>query len=468
MKRIKVTVLLLCAVCLLASCNKSDLSGYDPKGNTQSNAEGAVSSRPDIVSEAGMESNDAQNQNRVKIMDLDELLNNTKQEDLSCSGYDLKKFTSPFYKSQIVYNEGLFLRNDDKGKLIETGLYFKPLKVLEVRSNDFQTLYVEGSDYNFDSNGNLSIPAGSRIKPMENNVFFPPSADGNEGWKYKKDGKEFFSVNNRTALYAARILVTYARAEEYTGYETMDKSALLTLTEKLNQNKDINLLFLGDSITAGAGLSDSEMVMNYVKLTAEGIQSRTKGKVTTENCAVSGTSSLDHTFLIDGTPEKIHENQKQSAIDGFNKGKAFAKKADVIFIAFGANDGAGWMNGGLTSAQYTANIKKLVDYYRGINPDCSVVLVSSFRPNIYIYTNETTKLVGGDFEQYANALGAIETGKTYENHKNLVYADVFRMQQALLKNKHPEDFLGDNRNHPSDYMTRIYAQTILGTILNNY
>ena len=462
-------MIVLCVLCLFASCGKSEETGYDAAGNKNSNVSGeANSTADDLVAEAGTDGNRSQNQNKVEIMSLDELLNNTKQEDLYCTGFDLKKFTTPFYKSQIIYNEGMFLIKNAKGQLRDTSLYFKPLKILEVRSNDFQTLYTEGSDYTFDKNGKIAIPAGSKIRPMEYNTFFPPTKEGNDGWIYKKDGKDLFSIINKDTLYSAQIIITYVRAEEYNSYETIDKSAqLTTLTGKIKQNKDVNILFLGDSITAGAGLSSGD-VKNYVQLTAEGIQSRTTGKVNLENCAVSGTTSLDYTFLIDNTPDKIHESQRQSMIDRFATAKQAAKTADVIFIAYGGNDAAGWMNGGLSAASYGSNVKKMIDFFRGINPNCSIVLVASFEANVHIYTNPNTKLVGGNLEQYANTLGAIETSKTYKNSKNLVYVDVYRMQQSLLKLKHEEDMIGDNRNHPSDYMTRIYAQTILGTILSNY
>lgn len=41
---------------------------------------------------------------------------------------------------------------------------------------------------------------------------------------------------------------------------------------------------------------------------------------------------------------------------------------------------------------------------------------------------------------------------------------MYSVQRSLLKRKKIEDMLGDNVNHPSDYMARIYTQVILDTL----
>ena len=206
-------------------------------------------------------------------------------------------------------------------------------------------------------------------------------------------------------------------------------------------------------------------------MVTDGIQSYTNGKVTDIDGAIPGANTVDYINLINNNLSAVSSGIMPGAVDTFNLANAAAPTADVVVIGFGTNDAGGWMRSGsgLSAADYSTNIKKIIDFFRSKNPNCSIVLVAGIQPNTNVYTNATTKLVGIDMELYANALGAIETSRTYANAKNLAYVDVYRMQQSILTVKQPQEtLLGDNMNHPDDYMARIYAQTILGTILHNY
>ena len=389
--------------------------------------------------------------------------------DLTCTGYDVKKFTEPFYNNQIQYNEGVFLRKNLDGTINPAPLYFKPAQILEVRSEDMKTLYTAGTDYTLNSNGMIVIPTGSRIQAMNYTTYFTPTLTGND-WYYNLNGTLVPTTSSTTDMYAAKIVVTYIRTTPYTGYKPVDKSAIIpTFTNDLKSNKNINIIYVGDSITAGAGQSGN--FKRWTDVVTDGIQSRTSGTVTEYNAGIPGANTGDFINLMNGHPELLPSSVNQtSAVASFNLAAAQAPTADLIFIAFGTNDAGGWMSGGTSAAAYSANVKTIINYYRTLNPKASIILVAGTQPNTNVWTNSTTKLVGVDMTTYADAMSAIESsGSSYANSGNLAYVDVFRMQQTLLSVKTDQaTFLGDNCNHPDDYMTRVYAQTVLATLIHNY
>ena len=64
----------------------------------------------------------------------------------------------------------------------------------------------------------------------------------------------------------------------------------------------------------------------------------------------------------------------------------------------------------------------------------------------------------------ANALTDETLEKIAASETGVAVANVYSVQRSLLKRKKIEDMLGDNVNHPSDYMARIYTQVILDTL----
>ena len=49
--------------------------------------------------------------------------------------------------------------------------------------------------------------------------------------------------------------------------------------------------------------------------------------------------------------------------------------------------------------------------------------------------------------------------------ENIAYVNVTQMHNRLLERKTLQDTLSNNVNHPNDFMHRVYAQTVLKTIL---
>ena len=53
----------------------------------------------------------------------------------------------------------------------------------------------------------------------------------------------------------------------------------------------------------------------------------------------------------------------------------------------------------------------------------------------------------------------------YEGRSKGHHAGSFPLREAILEKKRYYDMTGNNVNHPNDFMARVYAQTIIKTIL---
>jgi lysophospholipase L1-like esterase len=287
---------------------------------------------------------------------------------------------------------------------------------------------------------------------------------GSDGWLYDNGTEKVAVTNNKTALYAAKIAVTYARAHNRADDFVQENkmSRLTTFKNKIENGEDAKILLIGDSITAGAGVQNFP---NWGAMLKDAVEARSESEITLITAGIPGIHSQQYIDLLNGT---------ELTGDAYFLGEVAQKKplvaahkatADLIVIAIGGNDAGGW-NGatGVNNTVYRNNVKTMIDFFRTANPDCSVMLVSCFQTHDKIWTNGTTKLAAADLKAYAGELATIEFDKGYANSSNLIFADVFSMQENILNVRKAEDLLGDNRNHPDDYMSRIYVQTMVAAL----
>lgn len=462
MKKMFIACMMAAALIAFTGCGTEAPTGYDSSANTASNT------GDPLVPTVG--ENSAFNDNITPMLSVEELMKVTSMSDLK-GGTD--KFTRPFYRSQIQYNEGFFLLENEAGEIDPVKLAFPAAQVLEVRSNDLSVLYHAGTDYTVDVEGNLVIPEGSAMTAMTQAEFFSEGADH---WVYY-NGEQYVPVtNNQNNLYAHQYTVTYIRTEEF-GLDMSDVNHaddLTHLTAALEAGDDINMLILGDSIAAGAGVKSFPRWADQVR---SGIAAATEGTVTLYNGAVPGIHSKEYVHLINGNSAGVAANIRESAVNTWNNTVLpNIASADFVIIAVGGNDSGGWCGDtGIPVSEYTQNVKDIIDYVRTQTPDASILLVSCMQTNPYIWTSKQNpdgtgyiadkKLAAADLGDYAAALSDIAADLDYENSVNLAFADVYSVEEELLKRKNIEDMLGDNRNHPSDYMTRIYTQVILDAVL---
>ena len=71
--------------------------------------------------------------------------------DMVCYSYENEKYTSPFWKGNIVYNEAIFPEADKNGNLTYT-LMYEPDEITAVYNATFSALYKEGVDFTVSGN----------------------------------------------------------------------------------------------------------------------------------------------------------------------------------------------------------------------------------------------------------------------------------------------------------------------------
>lgn len=420
-------------------------TGYNPAGNKAEN----IGPLPEDMEDSAVNGNDP------AMLSVGQLLELTPKNMLGCDGYDPEKFFTPFYKTQIQYNEGFFLLENEAGGIDNISLAFPAKKILEVRSNDLATLYVEGRDYVLNADGTLSIPTNSAIRPVKRNAFFTTGGQ----WKWAEtDGTV---INTTDAMYRGQYVCTYIRTDEYEGTKANACGEKLTaFSDKTAAGERVEILILGDSITAGAGRKNFPCWVDMVK---DGVEYYSDSKVDLYNTAVPGIHSAEYVGLIEGDAERVDKNIREDAVKKFAVAEEHKAAADLAIIGVGANDAGGWCGPtGTPVANYSVNVKKMIRYIRDVNPDCSILLVSCMQTNPRIIDAASgDRLAAADLSTYEDALAEIVNAET-----NIGLANVYSVEQSLLERKSIEDMLGDNINHPSDYMARVYTQVVLTALFD--
>jgi hypothetical protein len=171
-----------------------------------------------------------------------------------CAEYDVDKYTNPYWSGEIVYNEAVFPLEDQSGTVSDVSLMYKAAQIVSVRNSLLDTLYVEGRDYELTADGKLRILEGGDIETIPYNKVYGYDS---EGWYHNEglDG-QIIGWGEISFYHYSQISVTYIPAEEWSGFVPDPKGELLPKTiERLTGGGDLNIVYLGDSITwdCGAG-----------------------------------------------------------------------------------------------------------------------------------------------------------------------------------------------------------------------
>ena len=108
--------------------------------------------------------------------------------------------------------------------------------------------------------------------------------------------------------------------------------------------------------------------------------------------------------------------------------------------------------------QYGNRIVMMINNLRKKNPNAEVLLLTTMNAN-----PEATGFYGNyqkNQVELSNTLKDIASG-----YEGVAVADVNSMHNWLLERKDYCDMTGNNVNHPSDFLVRLYAQIILAQLV---
>lgn len=349
-------------------------------------------------------------------------------------------------------DETAFIIANKDGTIDPVSLAYPIDEIVSVRDFSLKNTFTEMIDYTVE-NGKLLVKETGHIPFIaydefyfEESVMAPtdsalPEADGSGSQLFTE--AQMINGVPQAGLTQWQIAVTYKHSAEWDGYVPEDKSEKFPkLHQRLASGEQVNLVCLGDSISAGWTASGYGYVFlepycpPYFDLVTDYIRAR-YGKVQAKNYSVGGMNSQ-----WGAADQQIADVVSQSP--------------DLLVLAFGMNDGSG--SGSIPTATFQANIKYIIEKVRESVPECEVVLVSTMLPNAQVgFTLGDSVLNRQD--DYLAALKTIE-----DEFAGVAVANITSVHEHLLSIKKFQDMSTNNINHPNDYIHRIYAQTVLTTL----
>ncbi len=370
---------------------------------------------------------------------------------------DLDPLMQPIFSGNEVKNETvMFIDKTD----VKTLLY--PIdKIISVTSFDCKKTYEEGKDYVVE-NGQFKLVEGSSIPVITPEKYYNVAGSL---LQTNYNGKPTLTHwGEARAMIDWQININYTHTSTWEGdTQPCESETYEKFLRKLEAGEDVTVFFYGDSITYGANatwlsnyqpnqypytilftqaLADLfDYTVHYEQGTArvpsQDYVAGTRGTITYINTAVGGWTSQNGV-----------DNLKTSVLD---KVETFG--CDLFVVAFGMNDA------GVSPRTTSSNTKKMVDGVLEKAPDCSTVLLSTMVPN--------PNAVNGWYGQQVNQEPQLlRLAKDYNTAGNpCAVARMTTVSLAVLTRKEFHDYSGNNINHPNDFFIRIYAQTLLQTVV---
>ncbi len=357
--------------------------------------------------------------------------------------YDPETFMQPFWKGDTVYHEAVTVIRTRDGKA-EAPLFYKSgVKILDVYDMTLCTRYVEGVDYYYED-GMLKLTENTRCPFYEEEEYYPRAA-GDSAF-VMNDGVHHTVYEALNDMGGKQLAVTYTHTDRYDGYRPSCKAELLPQTiAKLESKQPLKIVFYGDSITVGYGSSgmipSPPSLPDYPTLFSGMLIREYRAPVTWVNTAVGGTG-------IEWGIQNVNE-------------RVIAEQPDLVVLAFGMNDG------GVSDAAYwTARLKLLIDKIRTALPSCEFLLVST------MWANPEAKGWNKMQPSFEKEMLKLES-------EGIAVAQVTSLHESIMQGKTRAgvtgepilgyvDTTGNNVNHPNDFFTRLYAQTLFAAVAEGY
>jgi len=388
---------------------------------------------------------------------------NAKNSASTSIGFDLDAlfYTSdphetalrPLWQGDTIYQESALLVSTN-GSPAMAPLLFSPTQaqILSVRDSRMEKEYFEGIDW-IVVNGYIQRVAGSSIPYMNAAEFTTGTgAACNDVFK-RTDGTCVLYAEGTIAN--RQILVSYEHSgNPWTSHTPAYAGNVLTgTTDKLDSQDPLKVVLYGDSITVGANASgfmnQSPYLPNWGDVLKYGLEKHYGSEVSIVNSAVGGQNSV---WGSDNIPNQATNNIQT---------RVSQHDPDLVILAFGMNDGTAYWNGSswvpnVSAANFKTNIEKMIDTVRVSNPSTEFILVGTMLPN------PETPSFFHEQPAYVGKLQEIAAEKP-----GVAVAYMTNIHQSLLYRKWYRDMTGNNINHPNDFLSRWYAQYVLGMLIQS-
>ena len=406
---------------------------------------------PDTTVEATAEPTEPKTEAPTEPPVKDQIGLDVKDEDLKDVMQNI------FGGTQSLKETVMFL---DKGEV--KSLLFPIKSIVSVTSYDGKTTYEEGKDYVVED-GKLKITADSSIKVITSDKYY-----NHAGSIIQMNGKPMFWGESQVKQW--QVSVTYTHDAAWEGYtQESQLEVYRDFVKKLVDGQDVTVFFYGDSITWGACSTFAEGVQPkqgaYAMLFTEALADLFGYKVKYVNTGLVASMpchTVPTTEYVGGDRGTItyvntaiggwNSNDGVSNYDKFVKQQVEKYGCDLFVLGYGMNDG------GMAATQTKANTKKMIDAMFEIKPEVAVMIVSTMTPH------SGSNWDHASIQQQEKQL--LNLAKSFRNDgKPVAVACVNSVSKAVQEHKTFNDYSGNNINHPNDWFYRVYAQTLLQTLI---
>ncbi len=341
--------------------------------------------------------------------------------------YDHDTYVTPFWEGNIVYNETVMFVGETEAPLLYT-----PERILSVRSFDLATEYEVGKDYTV-KDGKLCLTEGTRIPSFSLEEYYPAEPIQGKCLASNVEGHPYIFFSEGSTVFQRQIHVTYTHKDAWDRFVPQKQDKFVKFIEKASHGEEVTVLVYGDSISTGVNSSGRVGCEPYAEpwfdMVLGAMQKHFHNdKIRLVNTAVGGKA----------TPWGI-ECLQERAID---------IRPDLMLLGFGMNDG------GRTPEEEGALIKELIDKFLSACPDAEIGLIAPMLPHFRF------KGFWGNQKDFEPVFAAL-----CEGYDNMGLIPVTSVHKAMLETKRYYDMTGNNVNHPNDFLARVYAQTVIKSIL---
>ena len=391
------------------------------------------------------------------------------QIGLDVKDEDLKEIMQNIFSgTQSLRETVMFL---DKGDVKE--LLYPISSVISVTSYDGKIVYEEGKDYVV-ADGKLKVTADSAIRCITADKYYN-SPSSIIKTKNPATGQMVPTYWGESMIKQWQVSVTYTHDTAWEGFvQESQLEVYQNLVKKLVAGEDVTVFFYGDSITWGACASFHENAApkqgSYAMLFTEALADLFGYTVKYINTGIVGSvnnsgmpcASVPATDYVGGERGTITYVNTAiggwTSTDGINNFDKHVKApfetygCDLFVLAYGMNDG------GITARRNAANMKDMASKMYELNPDAAVMFVATMTP--HMGSNWDHVSIG---QQEAELIKQAE--KLREDGKVCAVACVNSLSKSIQEHKTFNDYSGNNINHPNDWFYRVYAQTLLQTLI---
>jgi len=324
--------------------------------------------------------------------------------------------------------------------------------------------YTEGVDYVLED-GKLKVTENSSIPCITRRKYL--SGDGTLQAEFEGELHNLYWGEAR-AMTDWQVCVTYTHSEEWSGFtQKSEAQTYEKLLRKLQAGEDVTIIFYGDSDAYGACSSymsgHAPYQPSFAMLTAYALADLFDYTVHhVRRAELTNTAPVPSEDYVAGTRGTITFINPSvggwGTRDGVNNLNTHVKPyideygCDLLVVALGGNDAT------MPPRSAASAVSMIIKRVLPMAPDASFLILATTMPN--------PDALGFCDKQDGQEAEFINVAKEYaKNGTPCAVACMTSVSLAVMEHKDYRDITGNNINHPNDFTSRLYAQTMIQAMI---